>query len=66
MLKKSDGQLQRDVMAELEWEPSVDHADIGVSVNDGVVTRAGYVTSFPQKVAAEIQQAFETWRATQK
>jgi osmotically-inducible protein OsmY len=53
MHKKDDGQLQRDVMAELEWDPSVDHADIGVAVNDGVVTLAGYVKSFPQKVAAE-------------
>ena len=53
MPNKSDGQLQDDVVAELEWDPSVDHADIGVSVNDGVVTLAGYVKSFPQKVAAE-------------
>jgi osmotically-inducible protein OsmY len=52
MPNKSDGQLQDDVVAELEWDPSVDHADIGVSVNDGVVTLAGYVKSFPQKVAA--------------
>lgn len=34
-MTKSDGQLQHDVMAELEWEPSVDHADIGVAVYDG-------------------------------
>lgn len=53
MRKKSDGQLQHDVVAELEWDPSVDHADIGVAVNDGVVTLAGYVKSYPQKVAAE-------------
>ena len=38
MQKKSDGQLQDDVVAELEWDPSVDHADIGIAVNDGVVT----------------------------
>lgn len=53
MRKKRDGQLQHDVVAELEWDPSVDHADIGVAVNDGVVTLAGYVKSYPQKVAAE-------------
>lgn len=52
-MKKSDSQLQHDVMAELEWEPSVDHADIGVAVNDGVVTLSGYVKSYPQKLAAE-------------
>ena len=52
-MKKTDSQLQRDVMDELEWEPAVDHADIGVAVTDGVVTLAGYVKSFPEKVAAE-------------
>jgi osmotically-inducible protein OsmY len=52
-MKKTDAQLQHDVMAELEWEPRVDHADIGVAVTDGVVTLSGYVTSYPQKQAAE-------------
>ena len=32
-MHKTDKELQQDVMAELEWEPSVDHADIGVSVH---------------------------------
>lgn len=50
---KTDSQLQHDVMAELEYEPSVDHADIGVAVNDGVVTLSGYVKSYPEKLAAE-------------
>lgn len=52
-MKKTDGDLQRDVMDELEWEPSVDHADIGVSVVDGVVALNGYVKSYAEKVAAE-------------
>lgn len=52
-MKKSDSQLQHDVMAELEWEPSIDHADIGVAVNDGVVTLSGFVKNYPQKLAAE-------------
>lgn len=50
---KSDSQLQRDVLDELEWEPSVDYADIGVSVVDGVVTLSGYVKSYAEKLAAE-------------
>ncbi len=50
---KTDNQLQHDVMAELEWDPHVDHADIGVAVNDGVVTLSGYVKSYPEKMAAE-------------
>lgn len=52
-MKKTDSQLQRDVMEELEWEPAVDQADIGVAVTDGVVTLSGYVKSYPEKVAAE-------------
>jgi osmotically-inducible protein OsmY len=52
-MKKTDEQLQRDVVAELDWDPSVDPADIGVSVHDGVVTLSGYVTSYAQKIAAE-------------
>lgn len=50
---KSDSQLQRDVLDELEWEPSIEQADIGVAVTDGVVTLSGFVKSYPQKVAAE-------------
>lgn len=52
-MKRTDAQVQHDVMAELEWEPSVDQADIGVAVNDGVVTLSGYVKSYPEKMAAE-------------
>lgn len=52
-MKKTDSQLQHDVMAELEWEPAVDRADIGVAVNDGVVTLSGYVKNFTEKLAAE-------------
>lgn len=52
-MKRTDGQVQHDVIAELDWEPSVDHADIGVAVNDGVVTLSGYVKSYPEKMAAE-------------
>ena len=50
---KIDSQLQRDVMDELEWDPSVDHADIGVAVVEGVVTLNGYVKSYAEKLAAE-------------
>ena len=50
---KADSQLQADVMSELDWEPSVDSADIGVAVVDGVVTLNGYVKSYAQKLAAE-------------
>src|SRR5438270_756092 len=50
---KSDIELQRDVLHELAWEPSVDAAHIGVSVKDGVVTLTGHVPSYAEKYAAE-------------
>jgi osmotically-inducible protein OsmY len=48
-----DKELQRNVIEELEWEPSVDCADIGVSVLDGVVMLSGCVKSYAERLAAE-------------
>jgi osmotically-inducible protein OsmY len=45
--------LQQRVIDELEFEPQVDAAHIGVSVRDGVVTLSGHVSSFMEKFAAE-------------
>ncbi len=50
---KTDSQLQQDVSAELQWEPSVHAARIGVEVKDGVVTLAGQVDSYSEKWNAE-------------
>jgi osmotically-inducible protein OsmY len=50
---KTDIQLQRDVLNELQWEPSVNAAEIGVSVKEGVVTLTGFVDSFAEKMTAE-------------
>lgn len=52
-MMKTDTQLQEDVLAELKWEPSVNAADIGVEVKDGIVTLAGQVRNFAEKWAAE-------------
>ena len=49
----SDIDLQRDVLDELKWEPSVNAAHIGVAVKDGVVTLTGHVPSYAEKYAAE-------------
>ncbi len=49
-----DSHLQKAVLAELNWEPGVTAAHIGVAANDGVVTLTGHVASFAQKQAAEI------------
>jgi osmotically-inducible protein OsmY len=50
---KTDSQLQKDVLAELAWEPAVHAAEIGVSVKDGVVTLGGHVSSYLEKYEAE-------------
>jgi osmotically-inducible protein OsmY len=50
---KNNLELQREVLDELEFEPSIEAADIGVAVKDGVVTLSGFVGTFAEKVAAE-------------
>ena len=45
--------LTQHVQNALEWEPSLDEKDIGVSVDEGVVTLRGHVTSYGEKIAAE-------------
>jgi osmotically-inducible protein OsmY len=48
-----DSHLQQAVLDELNWEPSVTAAHIGVVANAGVITLTGHVESFAQKHAAE-------------
>lgn len=50
---KTDAQIKRDVEDELIWEPSIDEARIGVSVEEGVVTLSGEVDSYAIKLAVE-------------
>jgi osmotically-inducible protein OsmY len=50
---KSDLELRRDVLDELEWEPSIDAAGIGVTAHDGVVTLSGNVKTYAEKLTAE-------------
>jgi osmotically-inducible protein OsmY len=48
-----DLQLQQNVVDELDFEPRVDSAHIGVAVTGGVVTLSGHVASYVEKLAAE-------------
>jgi len=50
---KSDEELRRDVLAELEYDPSIDARKIGVAVEDGIVTLTGEVSTFAEKWNAE-------------
>ena len=45
--------LKQHVEGALEWEPSIDATDIGVSVDGGIVTLRGNVTSYAEKLSAE-------------
>jgi osmotically-inducible protein OsmY len=49
----TDRHLQEQVQHALDWEPSVDAAAIGVSVENGVVTLRGDVKTYAEKAAAE-------------
>jgi osmotically-inducible protein OsmY len=48
-----DKDLKQHVENALGWEPSVDERDIGVAVDEGVVTLRGNVASYAEKIAAE-------------
>ena len=47
----NDLSLRSDVLDELEFEPSVDAANIGVAADKGVVTLSGHVASYAEKTA---------------
>lgn len=47
-----DRKLRQLVIDELEFEPSIDAAHIGVAAEKGVITLAGHVSSYAQKIAA--------------
>lgn len=49
----NDTALRQDVIDEIDFEPSVNAAHIGVAVDDGVVTLSGHVSSYAEKMAAE-------------
>jgi osmotically-inducible protein OsmY len=50
---KDDETLRRDVLAELEYDPSIDARKIGVAVEDGIATLTGEVSTFAEKWNAE-------------
>ena len=50
---KTDSQIQKDVMAQLKWEPFLNASEIGVAVKNGIVTLSGQVDSYLKKIAAE-------------
>jgi osmotically-inducible protein OsmY len=45
--------LRQCIIDELDFEPSIDAANIGVAVEKGVVTLTGHVANYAEKIAAE-------------
>ena len=50
---RSDSEIEKNVKAELEWDPDLDATDIAVSVKNGVVTLTGFVKSYTDRYEAE-------------
>jgi osmotically-inducible protein OsmY len=48
-----DMTLRQNIIDELEFDPSIDAANIGVAVEDGIVTLTGHVSSYWEKTTAE-------------
>jgi len=49
----TDLAIQQDILDELAFEPSIDAAHIGVSVEDGIATLSGHVSTYAEKLTAE-------------
>jgi len=52
-MTKTDSQLKQDIETELRWEPRINAAQIGVSVDQGAVSLTGAVDTYVEKWAAE-------------
>jgi osmotically-inducible protein OsmY len=55
---KTNAELQRDVLDELLWDPSINAANLEVTADHGAVTLSGSIASYTEKWAAK--------RATQR
>lgn len=73
-MKKTDDQLQRDVIDELGAEGNLDVSTIAVAVKAGTVTLLGTVPSFAEKHVAEravrrvggVREVVDKLRTTEK
>jgi osmotically-inducible protein OsmY len=50
---KPDSRIQQEVIDELKWDSRVDAVQIGVTVDEGVVTLTGHQDSYARKMAAQ-------------
>ena len=50
---KTDLEIKNDVLKQLAWQPDINETQIGVVVENGVVTLTGFITDYSKKLAAE-------------
>lgn len=50
---RTDEQIERDVVAELQWDSRVQPSEVGVGVKSGIATLSGHVDSYYKKWAVE-------------
>ena len=53
MKTKTDLELKKDIEEELRWDPRINEAKVGVTVDQGAVTLLGTVGTYAEKWAAE-------------
>jgi osmotically-inducible protein OsmY len=52
VVQKTDAEIQQDVLRELKWDSRVEETDVGVEVDQGIVTLSGTVSSWGKRRAA--------------
>lgn len=52
-MKRTDSEIQQAVLEQLRWDARVEETDVGVEVDDGIVTLTGTVSSWAKRVAAQ-------------
>lgn len=50
---KTDAEIKEDVLDELAWQPNIEETEIGVIVENGIVTLSGVLDNYSKKIAAE-------------
>ena len=51
----TNNELKQHVQRALDWEPIVDDKDVGIAVDDGVVTLRGTVRSYAENAMRKLE-----------
>jgi len=55
---RSEEKLERKVMQRLTWDDRIDESQINVSISNKIATLKGCVSTYPEKILAEIETQF--------